>query len=230
MLKVTTILVVLSAVFCLVAVDAHAQTTEFTYQGSFKDGAGPANGNYDFEFKLFDLVSGGVQQGITLQRLNVPVVNGIFTVSLDFGVGTFPGASRFLDIGARTAGGGTFTGLIPRQKVNSAPYAVRSLNAATADSVAAGGIPAGSSNYIQNTAAPQSGSNFNITGNGTIGGNLTVNQGVTAAGDVFVNTGSLGLGTQTMNHRFNVVGSPCWTSDCWGARCRWKTLHLSDGR
>jgi len=34
-----------------------AQTTAFTYQGSLKDGATPANGNYDFEFKLFDLVS-----------------------------------------------------------------------------------------------------------------------------------------------------------------------------
>lgn len=32
---------------------ASAQTTEFTYQGSLKDGANAATGNYDFEFVLF---------------------------------------------------------------------------------------------------------------------------------------------------------------------------------
>ena len=30
------------------------QTTEFTYQGSLKKGSAPANGSYDFEFRLFD--------------------------------------------------------------------------------------------------------------------------------------------------------------------------------
>src|SRR5262249_38796515 len=71
-----------------------AQTTVFTYQGSLKDGASPANGNYDFEFKLFDLVSSGTQQGITLPRLNVGVTNGIFNVSLDFGAAVLTGADR----------------------------------------------------------------------------------------------------------------------------------------
>jgi hypothetical protein len=35
-------------------------------------------------------------------------------------------------------------------------------------------LPAGSSNYIQNTSTPQASSNFNISGNGTIGGQLSV--------------------------------------------------------
>ncbi|MBK8466113.1 MAG: tail fiber domain-containing protein [Chloracidobacterium sp.] len=167
-----------------------AQTTEFTYQGSLQDGANPANGNYDFEFRLFDLASGGVQQGSTVQRLNVAVANGIFTVSLDFGSGTLPGADRFLDIEVRTAGGGAFTALSPRQRVNSAPYSVKSLNAASADTannaLQLGGVAAnqyvvttdprmtdartptaGSTNYIQNTTALQSLSNFNVSGTGT---------------------------------------------------------------
>ena len=38
---------------------ATGQTTEFTYQGSIKDGGTAANGNYDFEFALFDLLAGG---------------------------------------------------------------------------------------------------------------------------------------------------------------------------
>ncbi len=174
MFKVLSILLVLVAVYCFAADEAHAQTTEFTYQGSLSDGAVPANGNYDLEFKLFDLASGGAQQGSTLQRLNVPIAQGIFTVSLDFGAGTLSGADRFLDIALRTAGGGAFTPLSPRQKVNSAPYAVRSLSAATADSVAVAGLPSGSANYIQNTIAPQASSNFNISGDGIVGGKMGI--------------------------------------------------------
>lgn len=182
----------LSILFCFIAaVNISAQTTEFTYQGSFKDGAVAANGSYDFEFKLFNLVSGGAQQGSTVQRLNVAVVNGSFVVSLDFGAVALSGADRFLDIALRTAGGGAFTPLSPRQKLTSAPYSVRSLNSATADTatnatqlggVAAGQYvvttdprmtnerapTAGSGNYIQNQdAAPQVSSNFNISGTGT---------------------------------------------------------------
>jgi hypothetical protein len=40
-----------------------AQTTEFTYQGSLKNSGTSATGNFDFEFKLFDAVSGGTQHG-----------------------------------------------------------------------------------------------------------------------------------------------------------------------
>ena len=43
----------------LLPVIVSAQTTEFTYQGSLKDNAAPANANYDFEFALFDALSGG---------------------------------------------------------------------------------------------------------------------------------------------------------------------------
>ncbi len=91
--------------FCLFAViRISAQTTAFTYQGSLKEGASAANGNYDFEFKLFNLASGGAPQGGTLQQLNVAVANGIFAVSLDFGAAPLPGANRFLEIGVRMNG------------------------------------------------------------------------------------------------------------------------------
>src|SRR5262245_21968938 len=73
-----------------------AQTTAFTYQGKLADSGNPASGQYDFQFKLFDTVSGGTQQGATLTLTNVTVSAGIFTVQLDFG-STFPGGSRFLE-------------------------------------------------------------------------------------------------------------------------------------
>ena len=74
-----------------------AQTTQFTYQGSLKDGANPATGNYDFEFALFSAVSGGAQLGAAQTQNGVAVANGIFSVNLDFG-SQFPGANRFLEI------------------------------------------------------------------------------------------------------------------------------------
>ena len=174
--------------FCILGHTVFSQTTTFTYQGSLRSGGSPATGNFDFEFKLFDLASAGAQQGSTLQRLNVPVANGIFTVSLDFGAPVLPGADRFLDIAVRTSGGGAFTPLTPRQQVSSAPYAVRSLNAAIADSVSAGGIPAGSGNYIQNGTSQQVSSNFNISGDGTAGGMLSGN--IVSAGTEFQSGGA----------------------------------------
>jgi hypothetical protein len=146
-----------------------AQSTSFTYQGRLTDSGTPANGNYDLQFALFDSLSGGGQVGSTQTINTVAVSNGVFTVSLDFGANAFTGASRFLEISARPTGG-SFTLLSPRQQITSTPYAVRSLNATTADSVPASGVPAGSGNYIQNSSSQQSSSNFNISGNGTAGG------------------------------------------------------------
>ena len=100
-----------------------AQTTEFTYQGSLKDGATAANGNHDFEFALFDAVSGGTQLGATQTQKGIAVTNGIFAVKLDFG-DQFPGANRYLEIRVRVSGGGTLTLLSPRQIVNSRAFRI----------------------------------------------------------------------------------------------------------
>src|SRR2546427_4348388 len=146
-----------------------AQTSSFIYQGRLTDGGTAANGNYDLQFVLFDSLTGGAQVGSTQTVNTVAVSNGVFTVSLDFGANSFPGANRFLEISARPTGG-SFTLLTPRQQITSTPYAVRSLNASSADSVPPSGVPAGSGNYIQNSSSTQASSNFNISGNGTAGG------------------------------------------------------------
>jgi len=173
------------------------QTSGFTYQGRLTDGGLPANGNYDLQFALFDAADGNNQIGQTKIVSGVPVSAGVFTVTLDFGANAFSGANRFLEISARPSGAGAFTLLTPRQSITSTPYAVRSLNAATADTATnaqqLGNLPAntyvltvdqrlsdprpptgGSSNYIQNGNGPQAGS-FNISGNGTAGGALSGN-------------------------------------------------------
>lgn len=163
-----------------VAETAYSQTTEFVYQGQLQNSGSPATGNYDFEFLLYDSLSGGTQVGATLTKTAAPVASGIFSVKLDFG-DVFPGANRFIEVHVRQTGGGAFTSLTPRQQLNSVPYAVKSLNAQNAvtaanatnasNSALLGGIASGG--YIQNTSSQQASTNFNISGNGTVGATLT---------------------------------------------------------
>jgi hypothetical protein len=178
---------------------AHGQTTAFTYQGQLSDAGALANASYDLRFTLFDTAMGGAKIGANQDVPAVQVTAGVFTVQLDFGVDAFPGANRFVEIGVKPAGVGSFTTLAPRQQISSSPYAIRTLSAATADALSsacvgcvkdtqiqavagskvsgtipAASLPAGSGNYLQNTTAQQPNSNFNIAGNGVVGGNLTV--------------------------------------------------------
>ncbi|MFZ1701370.1 MAG: hypothetical protein WBO10_00175 [Pyrinomonadaceae bacterium] len=163
---------ILTSVCCglLLATAILGQSTAFTYQGSLTDGASPANGNYDLDFRLFSAASGGSQQGTTITANNVAVANGVFSVTLDFG-SQFPGANRFMEIRVRSAGGGAFTLLTPRQPVNSSPYSIKSLTADTAtNATQLGGFDA--AGFIRNGTGQQAASNFSISGNGTAGGTL----------------------------------------------------------
>ena len=101
-----------------------AQGTAFTYQGRLNDGVAPANGTYDLQFAVYNAASGGSKQADFLTNSATAVSNGLFTVTLDFGPGVFPGAPRWLDIGVRTNGTGAFTLLSPRQALTATPYAV----------------------------------------------------------------------------------------------------------
>jgi hypothetical protein len=168
----------LVAVCCLTCV-SWAQTSAFTYQGRLTDVGNPANGNFDLQFKLFDMmtVGTGAQVGATLVRNPVAASAGVFTVTLDFGANVFGGANRFLEIGVRPAGSANpYTLLAPRQPLTSSPYAIQTLNAQQL-----GGLPAsdyvttanGGSSFIKNGTTLQTG-NFNINGNGFFGGTVGI--------------------------------------------------------
>jgi hypothetical protein len=97
----------------------------FTYQGRLTSGGAPVNGPCDFQFSLFDAASAGTQIGSTQPATNVSVMNGLFTVAIDFGGGAFNGEARWLEIGVRCpAGSGAYTTLSPRQALHAAPYAL----------------------------------------------------------------------------------------------------------
>jgi hypothetical protein len=98
--------------------------TGFTYQGRLTDGGAPANGSYDFEFKLYDALSAGSPVGGTVSKANVTVTDGLFTVLLDFG-DAFDGTARYLGVGVRPGGsGGAYTPLDPRIALTPTPYAI----------------------------------------------------------------------------------------------------------
>ncbi|MEP6945565.1 MAG: hypothetical protein ABJA02_06570 [Acidobacteriota bacterium] len=187
-------IILISIAFLIFAISASAQTTTFTYQGKLSDASvpQPTNGTYEMEFKAFDAAVGGNQFASAITLPSVQVVNGIFTVQLDFGALTFRGQDVFLDIGVRPfSDPNPFTALTPRQSVASAPYSIQSLNSINAlhasDSANLGNVPAsgyvltgdvrladardptaGSTNYVQNqNAAVQPAANFNISGTGS---------------------------------------------------------------
>src|SRR5262245_44076879 len=126
----TTVLTSL-VVAVLVAGSASGQSpigADFTYQGQLKQSGAPLDATADFEFKLFNAASGGTQLGSTNPINNVNVVDGLFTVPLNFGVPAFNGDARFLQISVRSpAGSGNFTTLSPRQPLTAVPYALYAL-------------------------------------------------------------------------------------------------------
>src|SRR5260370_15734672 len=101
----------------------------FSYRGRWVVGASPANGQYDLELALFNVLAGPGQVGRTLTNANVAVSNGLFTTALDFGAGSFNVTAYWLEIGVRTNGSvAAFTTLLPRQPLTPAPYALFAAN------------------------------------------------------------------------------------------------------
>lgn len=125
-------MVIKTATILAISVILHIQVakgdilgTGFTYQGELTTSGSPANGQFDFEFALFDDLIGGVETGALLVLEDIEVTNGIFSVELDFGIGPFNGDQTWLEITVREgSSNGGFTSLLPRQKLTAAPYAL----------------------------------------------------------------------------------------------------------
>jgi hypothetical protein len=100
--------------------------TAFTYQGRLMDGNTPADGLYDLQFKLYNHPTGGTQQDGTIDINSLDIIDGYFTVELDFGV-VFDGGARWLEIGVRPGASPVherYTILSPRQELAPTPYAL----------------------------------------------------------------------------------------------------------
>jgi hypothetical protein len=144
-----------------------------TYQGRLSEAGSAANGQYDLRFTAFDSLTGGAAQSGSVVVENASVVNGVFTANLNFGSSfTNNYNAKFLEIAVRpgaSSGADPFTVLTPRQPITSVSYAVNAQYAANTASLEG----KSASGFLQNSTTPQT-ANFNISGNGAIGGNLSV--------------------------------------------------------
>ena len=99
----------------------------FTYQGQLKYNGQPVSGPRDLNFLLFDSLEGGNFIGrVDLQ--DIELVDGLFTVELDFGDTAFNGQPRWLEVQIPTPGRPTI--LRPRQPITAAPYALYAFDGA----------------------------------------------------------------------------------------------------
>jgi trimeric autotransporter adhesin len=183
LLKLTTLALLACSTLNYQLSTAFAQGTAFTYQGRLNDGGSPAHGTYDFRFKLFEDSLGNTQAGSTQLAGGVPVTNGLFLVTIDFGAGIFTGSNYWLEVDVRTNGAASYTGLTPLQAVTPTPYAIF---ANTASNLS-GTLPAGQLSGMVPSA--------NLTG--TYGNAVTFNN----AGNSFSGNGSglTGVNAATLN-------------------------------
>ena len=167
---------------------AAAQGTAFTYQGQLTDGTSPANGSYDFRFRLATDPLGNIYAGQPFLTNGVPVTHGQFVTTIDFG-GLFTGSNYWLEVDVRTNGGPSYTSLLPLQAITPTAYAIF---ANTASNLL-GTLPAtrltGAVPLANLPAAVLTNNETGVTlGNVTIGGNLNVpaNATLTSGGNSFL--------------------------------------------
>jgi hypothetical protein len=123
-----------------------APAASFNYHGNLQDGGRPADGSYDLELTLYSAPQGGRVIGGPLMVYKVPVHNGTFSTSVDFGALAQPVGTSWLGVAVRNSGKGEFAALDARAPVSTA------LTADTTSSVCPGawtldgnaGNPAGS--------------------------------------------------------------------------------------
>ncbi|MHC4691813.1 MAG: hypothetical protein ACYS67_03655 [Planctomycetota bacterium] len=125
--KMFTILVLVLVLWLTNAGKAAPMGTAWTYQGRLMDANFPADGIYDFIFGLFGSQEGPSELG-ALTIHNLDVIDGYFTVELDFGSDVFDGSERWLQIEIRPGeleDPNEYTLLNPRQKITPMPYALQ---------------------------------------------------------------------------------------------------------
>lgn len=119
---------------CVLAGMAHAEP--FVFQGTLNDEGAPANGMYDFQFILYDAETAGNQVGPFNILDDIEVVDGAFTVELDYGEDAFDGSERWVAIVVRDGDStGAYVPLNPRAKIGSAPQAGYASKAGVANTI-----------------------------------------------------------------------------------------------
>lgn len=129
-----SLLVVLIATLAVVNVDAQGPkpkvsatnvSTAFTYQGQLKKNGTLVTSTCNFQFNLWADAGGTIPVGSNPQTVNgVSVVNGLFTVPINFGSGAFTGDARWLGTAVQCAGDSGLTALNSLEALTPAPIAL----------------------------------------------------------------------------------------------------------
>lgn len=181
--------------------------TGMTYQGRLSNGGIPVSGTVNLRFSLWDDAGtgnppvGGTQIGAYQLASNVPVINGVFTTTLngggEFGGSAFNGLARWLQIEVcNDAACSSSTVLSPRQVLSVVPYALYAL-----------GGPGGSG------AWQASGSNIYNTNPGKVGiGTNSPSTALDVRGYMTLEAGSdpalyTGTGTSELNRYLLLLNS-----------------------
>lgn len=172
------------------ALRAAPVSTEMTFQGSLLDAGVPADGTYDLAFQLWDgATSGsGVPLGGQLSEDDVGVVDGVFTVYLDFGIAAFDAEARWIEVMVRDgASMGAFTPLSPFVPVTPSPQAQWAENAGLLEGMQASDFAASGHSHAALS-----------TGTGLNGGPYDGSTGASFAVDFGASPGRVAEGNQTV--------------------------------
>src|SRR5688572_24446763 len=168
-------------------VAGQAVGSAFTHQGRLTDAGSPASGPYDFRCILYDAPAGGSQVGPIVSLEDVGIVDGLFTIALDFGAGAFRGNARWLEIAVRPgASTGAYTVIGSRQELKPAPNAMFSATSALADAAPWAGVTGKPAGFADDVDDDSGGTVTSLaTGAGLTGGPIT------SSGTVAVATGGI---------------------------------------
>ena len=173
--SVFSIVIIIITAFSTLNLAGAPAGSAFTYQGVLSSAGEPARGAFDLEFQLYPSASGGEPVGKAVISEDVRINEGLFAVTVDFGLNVYDGTEYWLEVGVRSASSiGPFTRLAPRQLLTPTPYALHAKQA--------GGVPPGAidSAAIQDKSVVRSinglQDNFTILGDGleveTVGDSL----------------------------------------------------------
>jgi hypothetical protein len=177
--------------------------TAFTFQGHIKNNDMPVDATCEFTFTLWDDPAAGNQVGNSPQGpIAVDVVQGLFTVNIDFGPQAITGVGRWLQITVECPGEAPAT-LAPRTRLAPSPHALALPGLYT----------------LENSSSPSviGGFSGNAVGAGVVGGAIAGGGRENEINQVAADFGSIGGGLSNMASGIHSAVGGGWLNTAGGA-------------